>query len=395
MKYLIACLFIAVSASSAWAQTLDRVSSVRGIASKKPASGFAVQISEDRWMVSYRETIADGLSFLMVPIPGGTTTVGSPQDELGRRADEGPQAKVTLKPFWMAATEVSWNEYKMFQSLEKQFKNGLRETEKIDLAERLNAPDAISVPTALYDVSFVNEFGDDSFPAVSMSHFAAMQYTKWLTLTTKNQYRLPTEVEWEHACRAGSTGRYSCGNDESALPKYARYSRSETDAEAGPLSVGSLEPNAWGLHDMHGNVAEWVIDQYMTNAWDELPRRTNARGPAANYGRYIHPRVYKGGSWMDFADCVRSAVRFASTSELNEYDPEVPYSAHWLASEAARGIGFRVVRSLEPEPPEVIARFWNPVPEQAEDLEERIKGGRNTIGVLRSEDTAGGRQTTE
>ena len=85
---------------------------------------------------------------------------------------------------------------------------------------------------------------------------------------------------------------------------------------------------------------------------------------------------------MDSADLVRSAVRFGSSEELNEYDPELPQSAHWMASDAARGIGFRVVRSLEPESPEVISRFWNPVPKLAKDLETRISEGRNTVGVV-------------
>lgn len=379
MRNALPFCFAMVLCRAVWAQDLAAEARGRGLAARKPVSGPAVQISSDRWMVPYHETIADGLTFLMVPIPGGTTTVGSPSDESGRRPDEGPQARVTLKPYWMAAKEVSWNEYKMFESLDRKFRG---ENRKISRRKPLSDVDAIAAPTPLYDVEFAHEYGNDSFPAVSMSHFGAMQYTKWLTLTTKNQYRLPTEVEWEHACRAGTATRYSFGNDDVQLPKYARFDQFDDDTVEGPLPVGSLEPNPWGLHDMHGNVAEWVIDQYASNAWEELPRRLNAPGPVAMFGNDVYPRAYKGGSWMDSADFVRSAVRFGSSDELNEYDPELPQSAHWMASDAARGIGFRVVRSLEPESPEVIARFWNPVPQLAKDLETRISEGRNTMGVV-------------
>lgn len=154
--------------------------------------------------------------------------------------------------------EVSWNEYSMYEATHRIFREQTRRRKPDDPPIEITQVDAVTAPTQLYEPDFTREFGGDFHPAVSMTHFGAMQYSKWLTLTAGNQYRLPTEPEWEHACRAGTTTAYSCGNDVTQLSKFARFLLKEGDTIEGPLPVGSLEPNAWGLHDMHGNVAEWV-----------------------------------------------------------------------------------------------------------------------------------------
>ena len=104
--------------------------------------------------------------------------------------------------------------------------------------------------------------GKENFPAISMTHYAAVKYCKWLTAKTGHFYRLATEAEWEYACRAGSNTRYSFGDDESKLGDYAWY---YGNSDSKYQQVGKKKPNPWGLYDMHGNVAEWVLDAYVTD----------------------------------------------------------------------------------------------------------------------------------
>lgn len=352
-----------------------------GIVDAKPNFGRSIKVSENQWMVSYRETIADGLSFEMVPVPGGRARIGSPAVEAGRRSDEGPQFEIDLAPFWIGATEVSWTEYSMYQATYKKFKQSKAAKNPDEQV------DSVSAPTPIYEISFVMEFGGVAHPAVTMTHFGAMQYSKWLTLTSGNQYRLPTEVEWEHACRAGSDTMYSCGNNSDALREYARFDHVANAVAEGPLPVGSLKPNAFGIYDMHGNVAEWVIDQYSADAYQQLNAGDRTAKTVAIFGSDMYPHVIRGGGWMDPATAVRSAARIASSAALSEFDPDLPPSPHWHASDEARNIGFRVVRSLKPESVETIARFWNPGEDLALDIEELVSSGRGAIGVPERKDS--------
>ena len=161
----------------------------------------------------------------------------------------------------MAKTELTWGEYNTFMRSYDVFKKldsaGIRQV-TADVRQ-----DAVTVPTPLYDPGKTYEFGDDkNQPAVTMTQYSAKQYTKWLSGLTGVQYRIPTEAEWEHAARAGSKTAYSFGDDPSELEKYAVFNATE-----GAAKVGSKAPNAFGLHDMHGNVWEWTIDQYSETAF--------------------------------------------------------------------------------------------------------------------------------
>src|SRR5690606_23780458 len=149
-------------------------------------------VTEASDMQPYREQMeGSDVSFDMVPISGGTFLIGSPEGELGRKADEGPQREVRIEPFWMGMHEVTWDEYDLF-------------TYPALIAEASGDADAITRPTKPYvDMSF--GMGHDGFPAISMTHHAAVKYCQWLSAKTNRFYRLPTEAEWECACRAGTT----------------------------------------------------------------------------------------------------------------------------------------------------------------------------------------------
>src|SRR6185295_4387517 len=107
------------------------------------------------------------------------------------------------------------------------------------------------------------------YPAISMTQHAANKYCEWLSAKTGKNYRLPTEAEWEWACRAGTTTAYSFGDDASKLGEYAWFT---PNSEEKPQPVGKKKPNPWGIHDMHGNVTEWCIDAYRKDAYTTFPR---------------------------------------------------------------------------------------------------------------------------
>src|SRR5882757_7704481 len=184
----------------------------------------------------------------MVAIQGGTFTMGSPEKEKGRRADEGPSHKVRIAPFYMSQYEVQWDVYELF--VYKDYDP----TKNSDTTDR--EVDAVTRPTKPYlDMTF--GMGKEGYPAIGMTQYNAIQFCKWLYSRTGVFYRLPTEAEWEYACRAGSTTAYSFGNDPKKLDEYAWY-RSNSNEKTHP--VGTKKPNAWGLYDMEGNVAEWTMD---------------------------------------------------------------------------------------------------------------------------------------
>ncbi len=172
-----------------------------GLLKEKPEAGRYVE-TDRGFMVPYTRNIpGTDIEFSMEPIPGGAFKLGSPDSEANRQDDEVPQVEVTVEPFWMGRYEVTWSEYKYFMSLYSVFKNF--ESKKIRPVNDETKVDAVTAPTELYDPSFTFELGEDpQQPAVTMTQYAAKQYTKWLGAITGNQYRLPSEAEWEYACRA-------------------------------------------------------------------------------------------------------------------------------------------------------------------------------------------------
>ncbi|MEZ6099634.1 MAG: formylglycine-generating enzyme family protein [Pirellulaceae bacterium] len=356
-----------------------------GIVRERPAEGRCVEVQAGVYMVPYSQTIpGTDVRFEMEPIPGGKFTMGSPDGEEGRDANEGPQVEVAVKPFWMARCETTWAEYKAFMAMAQVFeKFDERQMRKID--DR-NMTEAVTVPSKIYDPSFTYASGDEpNLPAVSMSQYSAKQYTKWLSLLTTTVYRLPTEAEWEYACRAGTASKYYFGDDDSQLETHGWYYDIADDRTH---DVGEKTPNAWGLHDMLGNVSEWVLDELVADQYEKLhalPQPVTAEQAIA-WPQRLYPRVIRGGSWDDDpVDCRCAARRASQDDEWRSYDPHTPKSPWWFASEAGQTIGFRIVRPYEP--PSDFAecsRFWDAdLPQIDRDAERRIrKEGRGERGIV-------------
>src|SRR5439155_23670614 len=167
-----------------------------------------LKVKSDGQMKVYTNAIpGTAVNYVMVPIHGGEFLMGSPDREKGRKPDEGPQHKVKVSPFWMGQCEVTWNEYELFMypDEEKRARAGLATDSAGD-----NLADAITHPSKPYvEMSF--GMGKDGFPAISMTQHAANKYCQWLSAKTGEFYRLPTEAEWEYACRAGTTTPYFFG----------------------------------------------------------------------------------------------------------------------------------------------------------------------------------------
>jgi formylglycine-generating enzyme required for sulfatase activity len=291
-------------------------------------------------MKPYTEKIpGSDVQFELIPIPGGVFEMGSPASEAKRNADEGPRHPVRIEPFWMGKCEVTWDEFDIFAySLDLKKK----EREKVDLSKQSaleKEADAVSRPTKPYaDMTF--GYGRDGQPAICMTHHAAMEYCRWLSAKTGKNYRLPTEAEWEYACRAGTTTAYSWGDDPGLIDDYAWYVE---NAEK-PMPVGKKKPNPWGLYDMHGNVAEWCLDHYSEKAYEQFAAQNPAVRPVVLPDAKEYPYVARGGSWDDDADKLRSAARLKSDREWSVQDPQRPQSIWWHTD--ARFVGFRVVRPL-------------------------------------------------
>lgn len=276
----------------------------------------------------YSVTIPDSVvSYDMVPIPAGEFTMGS----ANVRDDEKPPHKVRLDGFWMQTHEVTWDEYRLFM-----FAN---ETGKIATKDSL--VDAVAGPTRPYvEMSF--GMGINGFPAISMTQHAANKYAEWLSARTGEFYRLPTEAEWEYACRAGSVA--------DAPAKLADYAWFSGNSGGKYQKVASKQANAWGLYDMLGNVSEWTLDQYepykaesQTNPW------VKQTAP--------YPQVVRGASWNDPAEAVRCAARMPSDASWKQQDPQLPKSIWYLTD--AQWLGFRLVRPAKVPSAEEMYRYWN------------------------------------
>lgn len=306
-------------------------------------------VKNEASMASYTNTIpGTRATYVMVPIKGGEFIMGSPESEKDRQADEGPQIKVKISPFWMGQCEVTWNEYELFMYPEEEKRT--RGTVPTDESGDKLA-DAVTHPSRPYvEMSF--GMGKDGFPAISMTQHAANKYCQWLSAKTGHFYRLPTEAEWEYACRAGTTTSHFFGEDDAKIGDYGWY---EQNSDFKYQKVGKKKPNPWGLFDIYGNVVEWVLDQYDPD-WYKANVGKGVLADPWNKATKPYPHAVRGGSWDDEAKMLRSAARRGSDRTWKMQDPQLPKSI-WYFSDA-QWVGFRVVRPLMIPSSEEMQKYW-------------------------------------
>lgn len=327
-----------------------------GISSTRPGKGPFVE-TEVGFMVPYTSKIpGTDIKFEMVPVPGGAYRL-RPKDDPENPSYPLP-IDVKIEPFWMGRYEVTWAEYDEFTGILEAFKAFERSGQRKVTSE--NQAGSVTVPCVLYEPSLYYPQTADkkdwpSHPAAGMTQYAARQYTKWLSKLSGDFYRLPSDVEWEYACRAGSSTSYSFGEETDQLGDYAWY-RENSEDDTHP--IGLKKSNDWGLHDMHGNVSEWVLDQF-SEQHVGLRMAVSAGLPPIHWPTRPHERTVRGGSWNSWPTDCRTVSRFGSTVDWQEWDPQLPRDPHWLASDVQRQIGFRIARPLVAPPDSLQGKYWD------------------------------------
>jgi formylglycine-generating enzyme required for sulfatase activity len=277
-------------------QTSSTVALSQRVATEKAAQKVAEEGAEEA-AIRARAPITNTIDMTFNNIPAGTFMMGSPADEIGRLDNE-HQHRVTIsKVFYMQTTEVTQAQWEAIMGTEP-WKGWF------------------------FNKSFVKKGMD--YAATYVSWDDAVAYCKKLSEKEGKTYRLPTEAEWEYACRAGTQTRWSFGNDEKALGDYAWYEENADDiGELYAHQVGLKKPNAFGLYDMHGNVWEWCNDYYGEDYYKESPTK-DPTGPTSGSSR-----VLRGGSWFGSSHLTRSAYRDGFDADSCHFD-----------------FGFRLVREL-------------------------------------------------
>ncbi|TAL76369.1 MAG: hypothetical protein EPN88_03030 [Bacteroidetes bacterium] len=295
---------------------------------------------------NYNEKIPGTIvSFDMVAIPGGTFNMGSSENEPLRKPDEGPVRKVTVSKFWMAKTEVTWDEYLAF--FRATGSQGRTEGQVV-IKKNVDAISGATPPWGAPDQGW----GKGSRPAITMTWHAANVYCQWLSMVTGKKYRLPTEAEWEYACRGGTQTPYFFegnpkdlsatgllkkifGPDTAIIASRVVYKLNSFGKTKEPSTV---KVNPFGLKNMSGNVAEFCLDLYSPGIYKaDTVAAVNPRGPATG-----QEHVIRGGSFKSDAKDVRSAARdFTKTKTWLVTDPQMPKSIWWYSD--CIDVGFRVV----------------------------------------------------
>lgn len=296
------------------------------------------------------------ISFEMIYLPGGEFDMGSSEDEPGHQADEGPVHRVRVNPLWIGKTEVTWKEYEQYAIMAdsnildaislaspkinpewlNRFAKWVRQRTEMFVYDL----DAITRPSPYYG-AYDHGMGRRTKPAIGISWPGVKTYCEWLSKKTGENYRLPTEAEWEYAARAGGSTAYCFGDDPSELDDYGWY---EENSDWETHKVGTSKPNAYGIYDMHGNVWEFCADAYDSTYYATLSRKKVAVDPLRKHSEGLRP-VLRGGSWDDPDAELRSASRLEKQDWWNERDPQRPRGRWWLVD--AGMAGFRLVRSFE------------------------------------------------
>ena len=287
------------------------------------------------------------VKYSMVAIPGGTFWRGSNDVENAQ-----PVRKISVDSFWMGKYEATWEEYESF----------LFEMHQEIGVEKKQLSPIVSRPTPAYvDMTF--GMGKKKRPAICLTQLAAKAYCMWLSAKTGHFYRLPTEAEWEYACRAGTATKYYWGDD---LKDYKNYEWFYENSGEMYQAIGKKSPNPFGLYDMLGNVSEWCLDSYKKDFYKKSPHENPVALPIsggrlndaldAQWPNKLYGRVVRGGSYNDQSKYVSMAMRTLSVKEWKAQDPQFPKSVWWMTDSLY--VGFRIVRSKVIPPLKELHKYW-------------------------------------
>ena len=293
-------------------------------------------------LIAFQDPLASGAKLDMLPVKGGEFTWrGEKEDDI---------LEVSLSPFWMSKHEITWEAYEpfMLSPIPRQ-----KDGQPLDFmrAQIQNDIEFIARPTPPYHPM---TFGmkRDGHPALSMTQHAANKYCQWVSFQTGHFYRLPTEAEWEFACRAGSDTDYSWGTDAQKAGDYAWFGGGASTHYNVP---GQKKPNALGFYDMHGNVLEWTLDQYVPNR-KEYFGKDKVHNPWVKATK-PYPHVTKGGHWQQSLQEISAAARHQSTPIWKVADPQRPRSLWYHTT--TPWLGLRIVRPAKIPTVEEMYHYWN------------------------------------
>ena len=297
------------------------------------AFGWASSELPERYTESFKTEDGSQLQFEMVLIEGGRFLMGSGEDEEGREEDEGPRHEVSVSGFYLCPTEITLELFIAYyeEKISAKMQAAIAKSGDSDVI-------AVTCPTPVYgDLTMGYE---KTHPAMGMTWHNAMNFCQWLSEKTGKVYRLPTEAEWEYACRAGAETTFCFGDDAKGLDNYCWY---EDNSFGETHAVGTKKANAWGLYDMSGNVREWVYDFYSPTAYAEAAENKPSINPTGPKMGKVH--VARGGDFNSSVAEQRCAARAFEEGWWRMGDPQMPKSKWWLPDMDI--IGFRVARSAE------------------------------------------------
>jgi RNA polymerase sigma factor (sigma-70 family) len=281
------------SALLAWGQTADKSDSAEKPA-PKPEKPVAKQVANQKESEIASKTLPT-LRLVRILAKGKTFTIGSPPEEKGREENETAHEVTLSADYYLGVTTVTRGQFAAFVKEDGYQTEAERDGKG---AWRWNGDQFEQKPEYTWkNPGFKSIKQTDEHPVVNVSWNDAVAFSKWLSRKDGREYRLPTEAEWEYACRSGTKTAYSFGDDPSKLVDYAWFG----DNAGGTHTVGTKKPNGWGLYDMHGNVWQWCADWYGEYAKGAV---TDPQGPKEG-----SKRVYRGCSWMHDAQYCRSAYR--------------------------------------------------------------------------------------
>lgn len=288
------------------------------------ATGTRARAQEATRTTTSQNTIRNSLGMPLVLIPAGEFVMGSPESEEGHAADETQRRVRIARAFYLGQHEVTVGQFRAFvestghrTELEREARPGFGFDELGEAIEILPR----------FNWKHVGFQQTDSHPVVNVGWSDAVAFCGWLSEKEKRIYRLPTEAEWEYACRAGTSTRYWCGDDEESLrgvanisdaaflAKYKEASWSIEWSDGFPFTspVGSFRANPWGLYDVHGNAWEWCADWYAAEYYKISPPN-DPPGPSAG-----ERRVLRGG-------CFTNRNKFVRSADRDSYRPKYRYN---------------------------------------------------------------------